>query len=121
MLTIIYGIGNLNFYGLSYCLDEEGAGYGVNNVIAGCVEIISFSFLSIILSKIDHVVNKMPRKKGISGFYLLVMLAGLLFLVPAINDSKTIGSVLIALSKIFSSTFFYNFSCFLHYDRLHAD
>ena len=46
LLTIIYGIGNLNFYGISYCLDMEGAGYGINNVIAGCVEIVSYGFLS---------------------------------------------------------------------------
>jgi hypothetical protein len=47
VLTIVYGIGNLNFFGNSYAFDAEGYGYGYNSLIAGCVEMVSFVFLGI--------------------------------------------------------------------------
>jgi len=37
LLTLIYGIGNLNFYGISYSFDMQGLGFGYNSIIAGCV------------------------------------------------------------------------------------
>lgn len=46
LLTVIYGIGNLNFFGISYAFDAEGFGYGYNSLIAGCVEMVSFTYLS---------------------------------------------------------------------------
>ena len=49
LLTLIYGIGNLNFYGISYSFDMQGLGFGYNSIIAGCVEMVSFTFLSTIL------------------------------------------------------------------------
>jgi hypothetical protein len=37
LLTVIYGIGNLNFYSIAYAFDMEGQGFGYNSIIAGCV------------------------------------------------------------------------------------
>jgi hypothetical protein len=43
---MIYGITNLNFYGISYSYDEVGWGFGYNSMLAGCVEMSAFLFLS---------------------------------------------------------------------------
>jgi hypothetical protein len=43
---VIYGITNLNFYGISYSYDEVGWGFGYNSMLAGCVEMSAFLFLS---------------------------------------------------------------------------
>ena len=49
LLTLIYGIGNLNFFEISYSFDMESLGFGYNSVIAGLVEMASFAYLSTFL------------------------------------------------------------------------
>ena len=65
----------------------------------------SFLFLSNVLFKLDYVVNVLPRRKGISGFYFLVILIGLTFLTSWVNDNYIVGTVLLGVSRIFSSKF----------------
>jgi len=71
-------MGSLNFYGTSYAFDVEGLGLGYNSMIAGFFEVISFLTLTIF-------IHRIPRKKGIAGFYFLVFLMGLLFLFPFVK------------------------------------
>ena len=65
----------------------------------------SFLFLSNFLFKLDYVVNVLPRRQGISGFYVLVVLIGLTFLTSWVNDHYIVGTVLLGVSRIFSSKF----------------
>jgi len=48
-------------------------------------------------------VQKIPRRKGIAGFYSLVVLIGLLFFIPAIKNSKMAGTSLMGISRFLSS------------------
>lgn len=70
----------MNFFGTSYAFDVEGLGLGFNSMIAGFLEIISFIVLSNYFINLAVYIDRIPRKKGIAGFYLLVLLMGLLFL-----------------------------------------
>lgn len=80
IISIIRLIGSLNFFGTSYAFDVEGLGLGFNSMIAGFLEIISFIVLSNYFINLAVYIDRIPRKKGIAGFYLLVFLMGLLFL-----------------------------------------
>jgi len=71
-------IGSLNFYGTSYAFNVEGLGLGYNSMIAGILEIISFTSLTAF-------IHKIPRKKGIAGFYFLVLLMGIPFIFPEVK------------------------------------
>ena len=71
--------------GTSYAFDVEGLGLGYNSMIAGFLEIISFLFLSKFKINVAVYIHRIPRKKGIAGFYFLVFLMGLLFLFPFVK------------------------------------
>lgn len=78
-------MGSLNFYGTSYAFDVEGLGLGYNSMIAGFFEVISFLTLSKFWLNAAIFIHRIPRKKGIAGFYFLVFLMGLLFLFPFVK------------------------------------
>lgn len=54
-----------------------------------------------------YIVTNVPRKKGISGFYLLTMLVGLLYFTSFIQDNKVFSTLLIGISRVFSGTIFF--------------
>ena len=66
-------------------------------------------------------MNVLPRRKGIAGFYIIVLLIGLTFLTSWVNDNYIVGTVLLGLSRVFSSNFLMWFSNFIHIDSLYAD
>ena len=70
LLTVIYGIGNLNFFGISFAFDTEGIGYGYNSMIAGCVEMVSFVYLSKIFIKERSHYQRFTKKKRNHGILL---------------------------------------------------
>jgi hypothetical protein len=98
-------MGCLNFYGTSYAFDVEGLGLGYNSMIAGFMEIISFLGLSTFLLILAIFINRIPRKKGIAGFYSIVILIGMMFWFDFVRKSLTVGTMLIGISRIFSSNF----------------
>ncbi len=51
----------------------------------------------------------LPRRKGIAGFYAVVVIIGLLFLTSWVNDNYIVGTVLLGVSRVFSS----NCLCYL--------
>lgn len=77
LLTVIYGIGNLNFFGLSYSFDMEGLGFGYNSIIAGLVELLSFAYLSnlSLLIKTMQLVSY-PEEREFQHFIRLSCLLG---------------------------------------------
>ena len=84
----------------------EGLGFGYNSILAGIVEAVSFVYLcKFYIYIIALAVNSLPRKKGISGFYSVVLVIGLLFLFPAIANNYMVGTALLGLSRVFSSIY----------------
>lgn len=73
-------------------------------MIAGFAEIISYAGLSKDYFNSAFFVNQIPRRKGIAGFYFIVMLIGLLFLIPNVRGNLVLGTILLSTSRIFSST-----------------
>lgn len=69
----------------------------------------SFIYLSNLLINIDLLINKIPRRLGIAGFYVIVALLGLSFLIPAIKKNNLLTSVAIGISRIASSIFVFIF------------
>lgn len=55
---------------------------------------------------IDYAVNVLPRRKGIAGFYVIVLIIGLTFLTSWVNDHYIVGTILLGLSRVFSSILF---------------
>ena len=105
-MTVIYGIGNLNFFGISFAFDAEGLGYGYNSLIAGCVEMVSFVYLSKIFFSEDFTINTLPRRKGIMGFYAISAIIGLCFLIPDVHKTQVLSTVLLGLGRIVGSNNF---------------
>ena len=70
----------MNYLGIAYSFGDVGFGYGYNSMMFGVIQFCSMFFTSIffILSK-GYIVTNVPRKKGISGFYLLTMMVGLMY------------------------------------------
>jgi len=52
---------------------------------------------------VDFAVNALPRRKGIAGFYFLVVIIGLGFLFNWVNNNYIVGTILLGVSRIFSS------------------
>ncbi len=65
---------------------------------------VSFVFLSKINVILDYAVNVLPRRKGIAGFYVVVVIIGLMFLTSWVNDNYIVGTILLGVSRVFSST-----------------
>lgn len=47
ILVVINGVGNLNYFGITYSFAQEGLGFGYNSLIFGFVQMISFVFSRI--------------------------------------------------------------------------
>lgn len=109
IVSILRSFGSLNFFGTSFAFDVEGLGLGYNSMIAGFMEIISFFSLTVF-------IHKMPRRKGIAGFYFIVLLMGFLFLFDFVKENSLVATMIMSTSRIFSSNFFCNSSHFLHFD-----
>jgi hypothetical protein len=75
----------MNYLGIAYSFAEVGLGYGYNSMMLGLVQTASILFVRNFLINIGWIVTNVPRKKGISGFYALTMLVGLLYFIPFIE------------------------------------
>jgi hypothetical protein len=82
---------------------------------------LSFVYLSNFGLILDYAVNILPRRKGIPGFYAVVVLIGLLFLIPSVGDNYIVGTILLGLSRVFSSINIFYFSCFIYFNCMYAN
>lgn len=101
---IIYTLARLNHLGTEYALGYEGFGYGINNIIAGVIEVTSFVYLSFL-------VHKIPRRCGMAGFYIVVALLGILITLPQVKHNFVLLSIVLGVSRVFSSAAFILLSC----------
>jgi hypothetical protein len=86
----------------------EGLGLGYNSMIAGFMEVISFLGLSKFFIISAVFINKIPRKKGIAGFYSVVIIIGLMFWFDFVKNNMIVGTMFMGVSRIFSSIFYMN-------------
>ena len=59
----------------------------------------------IFIINLGWIVTNVPRKKGISGFYALTMVVGLLYFIPFIEQNKYASTLMVGISRIFSGKF----------------
>lgn len=102
---VIHTIATLNLYGVSYALEIEGLGYGLNSIIAGVIEMTSFLYLSNFLWYEDLVIHKIPRRCGMAAFYTIVAFLGMTFIIPGVKNNVVVASTIIGLSRVASSKF----------------
>ncbi len=88
------------YYGVQYSLQQNGTNYGINVLFTGFIEVIGNS-ISIIF------IDKVPRRKGLAITNCLIIIMGLLFCLPFISGSKIVGTIVLALCRICTSTFSY--------------
>jgi hypothetical protein len=106
VVCILRTVGCLNFFGTSYAFDVEGLGLGYNSMIAGFMEIISFFGLSIYFYLFSAIfINKIPRRKGIAGFYIIVIVLGMLFFFDFVKNNSIVVTIVMGVSRIFSSNY----------------
>lgn len=75
-------------------------------MMLGLVQFCSIFFVRKHFSiNLGYIVANVPRKKGISGFYALTMLVGLLYFIPFIEHNKYASTLMVGVSRVFSGTF----------------
>ena len=65
---------------------------------------VSFAFLSNWYINWDFWITEISRTKGISIFYALTSMVGLVFMIPGVSESKILSACLIGVSRVFFST-----------------
>ena len=101
LLSLIYGVSNILYFGIAYSFDTEGGGFGVNCIAAGCVELLSFTYLGFF-------VTRTPRRKGIAFCYGVATIIGLTFAFSVVRDNNLIVTILLCFNRLFSSIFLFN-------------
>ncbi len=76
---MVNGISHMNYLGIAYSFAQVGLGFGYNSIMLGIVQSSAILFVSNIIIILGYVVQNIPRKKGISGFYTMTMLVGFLY------------------------------------------
>ncbi len=74
-------------------------------MIAGFMEVISFLGLSKFFIISAVFINKIPRRKGIAGFYSVVIIIGMMFWFDFVKNNMIVGTMFMGVSRIFSSIF----------------
>lgn len=54
----------------------------------------------------DLVIHKIPRRCGMAGFYTIVALLGLTFIIPGVKNNVIVASIIIGMSRVASSKLF---------------
>lgn len=103
ILVVVNGIGNLNYFGITYSFAQEGLGFGYNSMIFGFVQMISFVFSSNKTINLGYTVKNISRKWGTMGFFGAVMCICMLFNLSFVQQSTFISSILFGVSRILSS------------------
>jgi len=84
------------YYGTQFSMENIGKNFGFNMLIVGCLEFVAY-FSS------TFFIDKVRRKRVMIIMTLMASATSILFIIPAVNASQTMQSILVPTGRFFAT------------------